>query len=86
LLRREGAPEELDARRQALRAFAEKLTRAPAEMGAADGEALRAHGVSDAGISDAIQVIAFFSYVNRVVNAIGVEDEPEWAPDVTRRF
>ena len=79
MLRDEGEPDELDARRRALCDFARKLTLRPAQMGAGDVEALRAHNLSDAAISDAIQVVAFFNYVNRVVNAVGVDDEPEWA-------
>jgi alkylhydroperoxidase family enzyme len=35
--------------------------------------------LSDAGIHDAIQVIAFFNYINRVAEGVGVEAEPEWA-------
>ena len=72
MLRDEGKPDQLDARHRA-------LCDRPAEMGAGDVEALRAHDLSDAAISDAIQVVAFFNYVNRVVNAVGVDDEPEWA-------
>jgi uncharacterized peroxidase-related enzyme len=79
MLRDEGKPDQLDARRRALCDFARKLTLRPAEMGAGDVEALRGHHLSDAAISDAIQVVAFFNYVNRVVNAVGVDDEPEWA-------
>jgi hypothetical protein len=29
-------------------------------------------------VHDAIQVIAYFNYVNRVADAVGVEDEPDW--------
>ncbi|HZB85128.1 MAG TPA: peroxidase-related enzyme [Gaiellaceae bacterium] len=79
LLRNEGGAEPLDARRRALCDFARKLTLRPAEMAAGDVEALRAYGLSDAAVSDAIQVVAFFNYVNRVVTAVGVDDEPEWA-------
>jgi uncharacterized peroxidase-related enzyme len=78
LLREEGEPEELDARRKALTEFAVKLTRSPAKMGSGDIEALRGRGLSDAAISDAIQEVAFFNYVNRVVTAVGVDDEPDW--------
>jgi len=52
----------------------------PSEMGATDIEALRAHGLDDAMISDAIQVIAYFNYINRVAEAVGTEAEPEWEP------
>jgi hypothetical protein len=30
-------------------------------------------------VSDAIQVIAYFNYVTRVADGVGIEDEPEWA-------
>jgi len=35
--------------------------------------------LTDAAIHDAIQVIAFFNYVNRVAEGVGIEREPEWA-------
>ena len=44
----------------------------------ADIEALRAEGLDDAAISDAIQVVGYFNYVTRVADGIGIEDEPEW--------
>jgi alkylhydroperoxidase family enzyme len=49
-------------------------------MELADVEALRKHGWDDAAINDAIQVIAYFNYINRVADAVGIEDEPEWSP------
>jgi alkylhydroperoxidase family enzyme len=44
-----------------------------------DIAALRAQGLSDADISDAIQVVGYFNYVTRVADGVGVEDEPEWS-------
>jgi alkylhydroperoxidase family enzyme len=41
-------------------------------------EALRAHGWDDAAIHDAIQVIAYFNYINRIAEGVGVDPEPEW--------
>ena len=41
-------------------------------------DALRAHGLDDAMISDAIQVIAYFNYINRVAEGVGTDPEPEW--------
>jgi alkylhydroperoxidase family enzyme len=55
-----------------------KLTRAPASMGQADVDELRGHGWSDAAIHDAIQVVAYFNYINRIAEAVGIEDEPDW--------
>ncbi len=55
-----------------------KLTREPAAVGLADADALRAAGWSDPAIHDAVQVIAYFNYVNRVAEAVGIGPEPEW--------
>ena len=65
---------------RALCAYAEKLTRAPQDMAEADVRALRAAGFDDVAIHDAIQVIAYFNYVNRVADAVHVELEPEMEP------
>ena len=42
--------------------------------------ALRAQGLDDATIHDAIQVIAYFNYINRVAEGVGTDPEPEWEP------
>jgi alkylhydroperoxidase family enzyme len=47
-------------------------------VGAADADELRARGWDDAAIHDAIQVIAYFNYINRVAEGIGIGPEPEW--------
>ncbi|MCY3976766.1 MAG: hypothetical protein OXG23_01590 [Chloroflexi bacterium] len=60
---------------QALCAYAEKLTRAPCDMGEGDVERLRAAGLDDVAIHDATQIIGFFNYINRVADALGVEPE-----------
>ncbi len=52
----------------------------PSTVGAEDVEALRAHGLDDAAIHDAIQVIAYFNYINRIAEGVGTDREPEWAP------
>jgi len=63
---------------RALCDYAAKLTLSPADVGAADADALRAHSWSDAAIHDAIQVIAYFNYINRVAEGVGTDPEPEW--------
>ena len=64
---------------RALCDLAVQMTRAPASVANAEIERLRELGWSDAAISDAIQVVSYFNYVNRVADAVGIEDEPEWA-------
>jgi uncharacterized peroxidase-related enzyme len=39
---------------------------------------LRAAGWSDAAILEAVEIIGFFNYYNRLVDALGVDPEPEW--------
>ncbi len=62
--------------------FAVKVTLEPSQVTGADVEAMRSEGWSDAAIHDALQVISFFNYINRIADAVGIEDEPEWG--VTR--
>lgn len=64
----------------ALCAYAERLTRTPGEMRESDVQELRACGFSDREIHDAVQVIAFFNYINRIADAIHVDLEPEMSP------
>ena len=65
----------------ALLEYAEKITRRPAELCEADVARLRRHGWSDEAIHDSVQVIAYFNYINRVADALGVAEEdfiPRW--------
>lgn len=59
----------------ALFAYAEKLTLTPKDMSEADIIALRGIGLDDRAIHDATQVIAYFNYINRVADALGVQPE-----------
>lgn len=59
--------------------YAEKLALTPAQIAQADVDALRAAGFTDRAISDIVQVVAYFSYINRVADGIGVDPEPESA-------
>jgi uncharacterized peroxidase-related enzyme len=57
--------------------FAEMVTRAPAALRAQHLETLRLHGLSDRDILDAVEVIAYFNYINRIADALGIDPEPE---------
>lgn len=55
--------------------YADKLTRTPAAMQRADVEALRAVGFADADILAIAEVTAYYAYVNRIADGLGVELE-----------
>ena len=69
---------DLEPRTRALCDFAIQLTCDPASISQADIDVLRTHGLDDAAIHDAIQVIGYFNYINRIADAIGIDHEPEW--------
>lgn len=67
-------PEDATARERALVAFARELTEDPrADRPAVD--ALRAEGLDDREVLQAVQVAAYFNFVNRTVLALGVSLE-----------
>ena len=53
------------------------MTRTPAACRQQDVEALRERGASDEEIHATVQVCAYFNYINRVADALGVDLEPE---------
>lgn len=55
--------------------YAEKLTRTPRAVTAGDLDTLRAHGFDDTAIHDAVQVIGYFNYINRIADGLGVDLE-----------
>ncbi len=55
--------------------FAHKLTLKPQTMQKADVEALRRAGFEDPAILDVVQVAAYFAFVNRLADGLGVELE-----------
>ena len=72
---------ELDQPLRALLDFAVEVTRDPQVGGEPAIVTLRADGWSDAAILEAVEVIGFFNYYNRLVDALGVDPEPEWNTD-----
>jgi len=71
----------LDNRRVAMFRYVEQLTRSPADIEPADIEALRSVGFSDRDILDIAEVTAYFAYVNRIADGLGVTVEPWLADD-----
>ncbi len=60
--------------------YAEKLTRTPGDMSERDLEPLRDAGLSDEDILHVAEVTAYYAYVNRIADGLGVGLEP-WIPD-----
>lgn len=57
--------------------FLEKMTLRPDELSAADVDAVRAAGVSDRALRDAVRVCALFNMIVRLADSFGW-DVPEW--------
>jgi len=57
--------------------YAEKLTRSPAEVRREDVAALRDVGFHDADVLAIAEVAAYYAYVNRIANGLGVTLEGE---------
>ena len=59
--------------------YVEKLTRTPGEMTNSDVSALGEVGFSDRDILDVCTVAAYYAYVNRIADGLGVQIE-SWLP------
>jgi uncharacterized peroxidase-related enzyme len=70
----------LDERRVAMLTYAEKLTRTPGRMTRGDVDALHAAGYDDTDILHICEVTAYYAYVNRIADGLGVDLEP-WIID-----
>ena len=57
--------------------FLEKLTLRPEELGPDDADAVRAAGVSDQALRDAITVCSLFNMIVRLADSLGW-DVPDW--------
>ena len=63
---------------RAMLQFVDRLTRAPQQMGEPDVDRLRQHGFDDRAIHDIVVVAAYYAFVNRVADGLGVTLEPGW--------
>jgi len=58
--------------------YAAKLTVTPADVEERDVVHLKELGFDDTGVLDICQVTAYYNYVNRLADGLGVELEQEW--------
>jgi uncharacterized peroxidase-related enzyme len=65
----------LMAREVALLDWAVKLTKLPAGVRPEDLASLRGHGFTDEQLVDAVHCIAYFNFINRVLDGLGVDPE-----------
>ena len=72
----------VDDRLRPILRFATKLTQTPEDVGQSDIDALRAAGWSDQSIEDTINVIALYSYMNRLVDAFGIKSHEAYFKQV----
>ena len=77
-LKEDYAAARLDPIDRAIVDYAVKLTRTPAQITQADVQALREAGLSDRAILDVAQVTAYFNFVNRLADGLGVRLEDNW--------
>ena len=68
---------DLEPATRALLDFAVKLTREPTRMGKEDIVTLRENVFEDRDVLDAVQLIGFFNYTNRVMDSLGIRPEPD---------
>jgi uncharacterized peroxidase-related enzyme len=76
-LRRDHTRANLSEQDRAMLDFAVKLTRTPYKHTREDVERLRAVGFDDTGILQVTLIAAFFNYINRVADALGVGKQEE---------
>tara|TARA_B100001109_G_scaffold3522_1_gene2774 strand:+ start:50 stop:292 length:243 start_codon:yes stop_codon:yes gene_type:complete len=67
--------QQLNKEQIALCIFAEKLTLTPGEITKNDYKDLKNNNFDDKAISEIVQVISYFNYINRVADGLGLEPE-----------
>jgi uncharacterized peroxidase-related enzyme len=72
--RAEGAPAAAD---RVMLEYASKLSETPGDMTEDDVTTLRAHGYDDRAIHDICAITAYYAFVNRIADGLGVELEDE---------
>ena len=68
---------ELPEQDRAICAYVEKLTLRPGQVGEEDVQALREAGLGDEQILNVASCCAYFNFINRMADGLGVDLEPE---------
>lgn len=68
----------LEPAERAMLDYAAKLTATPWAVSGEDVDSLRAHGFDDRAIHDLCAIAAYFAFVNRLADGLGVELEARW--------
>jgi uncharacterized peroxidase-related enzyme len=63
---------------QAMLAYVVKLSERPSDIDAADVTRLREAGFDDRAIHDICAIAAYYAFVNRIADGLGVELEPRF--------
>jgi uncharacterized peroxidase-related enzyme len=63
--------------------YALKLTLTPGAMTAADVAALKGAGFDDRAVHDICAITAYYAFVNRMADGLGVDLEPRWTRNDT---
>jgi len=69
---------EIDDKMMSMLQYAEKLTRKPASVTEADVALLKEVGCSEREILDLCQITAYFNFVNRLAEGLGIELEDSY--------
>ena len=75
---------ELQAADFAMLDYAVKLTRSPADMIEADVSSLRTQGFDDRAIHDICAITAYYAFVYRIADGLGVELESRNATEIAQ--
>ena len=75
----------LEERTVAMLDFVVGISEMPPRSSAETVEGLRQHGWTDRAILDMVQVAAYFAFVNRIANGLGVELESFWPEEIRRK-
>ena len=69
---------DISSKQMAMLNYAAKLTERPEDVFARDIDLLREVGFKDRSILDINQIVAYYAYVNRIADGLGVELEDFW--------